>query len=926
MSLYSRVRRIFAVKRQDIDLRDEFAFHIEAEVEKNIAAGMSAEEARRQALVAFGGVQQTKEAVRQVSWMRFVDVLVKDTRYALRVLHKSPAFTTVAVLTLALGIGMNTAIFSIIDAVLFRSLPVHDQHGLVVLKWEARHEPTTEGLEGFADCDEHLMDRAHPSGCALPLPILQELKTHTNVFTSLAVFTQLGQTDLGGNGPAKRVRSEFVSGGYFETLGVNPAIGRLLSAADDQPGAAPVVVLNNKFWQSDFGGSGSVLGKTVRLNNKPFTIIGVTEPSFTDLSMANQFDLWIPLAQEKDLAPRWFPGQTGMDFFAYVILGRLKPGVPVAQAEAAADVVFRSATLQSKPTIFKVEDDPHLKVVTAQKELRGRYDVVLRPVYVLMMCVGVILLIACANVAGLLLARAARREREMAVRLALGAKRLRLLSQLLVESLTLSLMGGAMGLLMAVWGSRLLMKLLFSGGETLPAFSPHLDWRVLAFTASAAVLTGVVFGLVPAFHALRVDLTPSLKAADKSGAAGFRRRFSLGNLLVALQVALAVLVLVTAGLLVRTLGNLRKVNPGFDTNNLLLFNLNPRLEGYRGDQVRRVYHELQEKLSSVPGVISVGYSSSALLSRAVWSTSFHRPGTPVDSKDQVTVDFMEVGPNFFATLRIPLLAGRDLTAAEFEAGMRTSPLQAVTAQTPVLVNHAFVQAYFPNQNPLGEIFGNSLSKGPFPAFPGWQIVGVVGNTKYNSVRRDMRPTIYQATPDNYACFELRTSVDPASLIPIVRKTVNRVDDKLALVGIDTQKGEIDRQLADDRMVAELSSFFGLLALLLACMGLYGLLSYTVTRRTREIGIRMAIGAQAGNVIRLVLGEAVLLAVVGAVAGTGISLGAARLLVTFLYGVKPGDPLTLCSVIVLLAVVAMGACLIPARRATRVDPLVALRYE
>jgi predicted permease len=927
MKILDRLKGVLGHRRLDSELQDELAFHVESEIQKNISAGMPPDEARRQALIAFGGVQQTKEAVRQVRWMRFVDVLVKDTRYALRVLRKSPAFTTVAVLTLALGIGMNTAIVSIIDAVLFRSLPVHNPDGLVVLKWEAREEPTTEGLEGFADCDEHLMDKAHPSGCALPLPMLQELKTHTNFFASLAVFTQFGQTDLGGNGPAKRVRSEFVSGGYFETLGVNPAIGRLLSAGDDQRGAPPVAVLNFKFWQSDFGGSRSVLGKTVRLNNKPFTIIGVTEPGFTDLSMANQFDLWIPLAQEKDIVARWFPGQTGMDFFAYVILGRLKPGVPVSQAEAAADVIFRNAILHSKPMIFKAEDDPHLKLVAAQKELRGRYDLVLRPVYVLMMCVGVILLIACANVAGLLLARAASREREMAVRLALGAKRLRLLSQLLVESLTLSLMGGALGLLMAVWGSRLLMKFLFSGAETLPAFSPHLDWRVLAFTAGAAVLTGVIFGLAPAFHGLRVDLTPSLKAADKSGAAGLRRRrFSMGNLLVALQVALAVLVLVTAGLLVRTLGNLRKVNPGFDTNNLLLFNLNPRLEGYRGDQVRRVYHELQEKLSSVPGVISVGYSSSALLSRAVWSTSFHRPGTPVDSKDQVTVDFMEVGPNFFATLRIPLLAGRDLTAAEFEAGMRTSPLQAVTAQTPVLVNHAFVQAYFPNQNPLGEIFGDSLSKGPFPAFPGWQIVGVVGNTKYNSLRRDMRPTIYQATPDNYACFELRTSVDPASLIPIVRKTVNSVDDNLAMVGMDTQKGEIDRQLADDRMVAELSSFFGLLALLLACMGLYGLLSYTVTRRTREIGIRMAIGAQAGNVIRLVMAEAILVAGVGAVFGTGVSFGTTRLLMTFLYGVKPGDPFTLFSVILLLAVVALGACLIPARRATRVDPLVALRYE
>src|SRR6185312_9849142 len=639
MKMLDRLWAVLGRRRSDSDVQNELAFHLEIEIQKNITTGMPPEEARRQALIACGGVQQTKEAVRQVSWLHFTDVLAKDLRYAVRVLRKSPAFTTVAVLTLALGIGMNTAIFSIIDAVLFRSLPVHNPEGLMVLKWEARKEPTTEGLMGFADCNETLMDPGHPSGCALPLPILQELKTHTNVFANLAVFTQGGQTDLAGNGPAKRVHSQFVSGGYFETLGVNPAIGRLLSAADDQPGAPPAAVLNYKFWQSDFGGSRSVVGRTVRLKNKPCTIIGVTEPGFTELSMANQFDLWIPLAQEKDVVTRWFPGQTGMDFFAYAILGRVKPGVPVSQAEAAADVVLRNAilnsnsTLNANSTIFKAEDDPHLRVVAAQKELRGRYDLVLRPIYVLMMCVGVILLIACANVAGLLLARAASREREMAVRLALGAKRLRLLSQLLVESLTLSLMGGAMGLLMAVWGSRLLMKVLFSGRETLPGFSPHLDWRVLVFTASAAVLTGVIFGLAPALHGFGIDLTPSLKAADKSGAAGLRRkRFSPGNLLVALQVALAVLVLATAGLLVRTLGNLKRVNPGFDTNNLLLFNLNPRLEGYRGEQVGRVYHELQEKLSSVPGVIYVSYSSSALLSSAYWTTRFHRPGTPLDSK------------------------------------------------------------------------------------------------------------------------------------------------------------------------------------------------------------------------------------------------------------------------------------------------------
>jgi predicted permease len=926
MNFFKRLKNMLRGRKLENELDDEMRFHLEREIEQNLAAGMSPEEARRQALIEFGGVQQTREAVRTVRWTRLLDILGQDARYAFRILRKSPGFTSVAVLTLALGIGMNTAIVSVIDAVLFRSLPVRDPQGLVVLKWDAHKEPTVMGLMNFGDCNDR-RNPAHPAGCSLPLPLLKRIQEETNVFSSMAASTGFGQMDLGGNGAAKRVQGQFVSGGYFETLGIMPAAGRLLSAADDLPESTPSAVLNYKFWQSEFGGSRSVVGKTVRLNSKPYTIVGVAEPRFTALSMGNQYDLWVPLARQKDLVARWFPGQADMGFFGYTMLGRIKPGVTVSQAEAAADAVFRSANLQETKPFFKAEDDPHLRLMNAQKELRGRYDLVLQPLYVLMFCVAVILLIACANVAGLLLARAASREREMAVRLALGAKRLRLLAQLLVESLTLSVLGGALGLVMAVWGARVLMALLFSGRTEVPTFSPHLDWRVLAFTAGVSILTGLIFGMAPALRGLRVDLTPSLKAADTSGTSGMHRRsFSLGNLLVATQVALAVLVLATAGLLVRTLNNLKSVDPGFDANNLLLFGLNPRLAGYKGTQVGHVYGELQEKLSALPGVKSVTYSWVPLLSGGQMGTMFHRPGTPVDSKDTVTVDTLEIGPSFFATLRIPMQAGRDLSAGDFAAAAQTSPFEPVKAPIPVVVNQTFVRTYFLNQNPLGQVVGDSRPEGPFPAFPGYEIVGVVGDAKYSGLRKAINPTIYQAISDGEAFFELRTAADPSLLIPSVRSTVNRVDDNLAMVRIDTQKGQIDQQLSEDRMVAQLSSFFGLLALVLACLGLYGLLSYEVTRRTREIGIRMAIGAQAGNVIRLVMGQAVTVATLGAVAGVAISLGVTRLLTTLLYGVKPGDPLTLLFVIAVLAVVALAGCALPARRATKVDPLVALRYE
>jgi predicted permease len=561
MRLFKSFLCTFPRRQAESNLNDELRFHLEKEVELNLARGMTTDEARRRALIAFGGVQQARENVRQVRWMHWAEILAQDLRYAGRILRKNPAFTAVAVLTLALGIGMNTAIFSVIDAVLFRTLPVRDPQSLVVLKWEARKEPTTQGMMSFGDCNDR-RDKAHPSGCSLPLPLLKEIQAQTGLFSSMAASTGFGQIDLGGNGPAKRIQGQFVSGGYFETLGITPAVGRLLSPADERPEASPAAVLNYKFWQSDFGGSPSVVAKTVRLNNKPYTIVGVAERSFTSLALSSQFDVWVPISHQKELVARWFPGQADMGFFGYTILGRVKPGISVPQAESAASVVFRNATVQREKPIFKPEDGPRLRLMAAQKELRGRYDLVLRPLYVLMLCVGIILLIACANVAGLLLARAASREREIAVRLALGAMRLRLLAQLLVESLALSVMGGALGLLMAEWGARGLMALLFSGRMQAATFSSHLDWRVLAFTAGAAILTGLMFGLAPALHGLRVDLTPSLKTADASGALGLRRRrFSMGNLLVAAQVSLAVLVLATAGLLVRTLNNLKNVDP-----------------------------------------------------------------------------------------------------------------------------------------------------------------------------------------------------------------------------------------------------------------------------------------------------------------------------------------------------------------------------
>ena len=916
-------------KQQENDVNDEMRFHLEKQIEQNISAGMSPNEARRQALIAFGGIQQTRESLLEVHRSQVLEAFVQDWRYAWRMLRKSPAFTIIAVITLALGIGANTAIFSLIDAVAFRSLPIPDPQGLVVFQWQAHHGPETHGYSTSGDCDDQKND-AHPDGCSLPLPFFKEVQAQTTVFSHLAAFTEAGQLDLSGNGPAKMVRGEFVSGDYFPTLGVCAHLGRLLSPADDTPDAPAVAVLNYGFWQDSFGGAASAVGKTIRLNGISFTIVGVAEPRFESLTLANKYDLWIPLVQRPSLSPHWRARMDEMDSWWLIIVGRVKPEVPVTKAQAAVSLMFRNEALKGAKPMFKPEYEPGIRLASAAKELGGSQEETLRPMYVMMLCVGVVLLIACANVAGLLLARSTARQREIAVRLALGAKRGRLILQLLTESLMLSLIGGALGLLLAIWGARALMVLVAAGSYNPPTFGPQLDWRVLAFTAGIAILTGIVFGLAPALRGSDISLTSSLKSGDGGLSGGHqvrRRRVTLGGALVAVQMALAIVVLVTAGLLVRTLTNLKSLDPGFNTHSLLLFGVDPRLAGYKGAKVDDLYQDLQQKFAALPGVTSATYSWRPLLGGGLSTTSFHRPGSAPGTKDDVDSDELSIGPNFFATLHIPFQSGRDFTAADFAIAATNSQDKPGLAPTPVIVNRAFIRSYFPNANGVGERFAGEEPPEPGePKRPGYVIMGVVGDAKIYKLRREVKPAFYEPNIGGEAFFELRTATDPNAMVPAVRNIVSRESQDLALFRISTQTQAIDRQLASERITAQLSSFFGLLALVLACLGLYGLLSYEVTRRTREIGIRMAVGARSHNVVGLVLTRAVGLIVAGAIAGIAIALGVSRLLASFLFGVKTGDPFTFVAVAALLAVVALVACYIPARRAARVDPLVALRYE
>jgi predicted permease len=510
--------------------------------------------------------------------------------------------------------------------------------------------------------------------------------------------------------------------------------------------------------------------------------------------------------------------------------------------------------------------------------------------------------------------------------MALGAGRARIVRQLLTESVMLSVLGGALGILFAYWGAHAIISFV-SSNQTRPlGFATGIDMRVLGFTVAVSLVTGIIFGLAPAFRSARIDLTPILKDGEGSSASGGRagKWFSVGNALVVTQVALAIVVLVGAGLLVRTLENLRSVDVGFDAHNIVVFAIDPTLAGYKGAQVDSFYRDLRGRLAETPGVKAVSYSQMPLLSGGLMITSFHWPGTPQDQESDA--DTLEVGPSFFETMHIPFLAGRNFNISDYELAASNHGPSPTAAPSPVIVNQTFVEKYLGKENPIGKQFGQSPADANGPANPGYQIVGVVRDTKYNSLRREIHAMMYGPQAGGGASFEVRTAADPQALLPAIRKVVAQVNANLPLFNVNTESEQIDRLLFQERLVARVSGFFGLLALALACIGLYGLLSYEVARRTREIGIRMALGAQQRDVLRLVVGQGILLALVGAAVGIGAAMGVTRYMASMLYDVHANDPATIAGVAILLTLVALAACYIPARRATRVDPMVALRYE
>jgi predicted permease len=924
----SRIRGLFGKDRLDDDLDEELHWHMDMLVEENVRRGMSVDEARSAARRSFGGVTQTREAFRDQRGLPIVETIIQDLRYGFRMLRKNPGFTAVAVLTLALGIGANSAIFSVLDAVMLQTLPVRNPQQLLLVQWTSKAWPAVvEDLEGSNRKDPEKGGWVSES---LPYPIFAALQEKSTTLSDVFAFSaNVNGINVQFEGKPHSAASEPVSGNYFSGLGVQTVLGRPILPSDDLATAPPVAVVSYNFWKSKLGGDESVVGKPIVINSLPLTLVGVAPPEFFGTQPGEDNDVWVTLKMFPRLVRALSfggPPKPGSDAEAaaaaywenastwwLVVMGRLKPDVSEAQARAEIDVIFNQNVAAMITSDELKENRPAMKLVAGNKgldQLRRQFS---EPLFVLIGAVGLVLLIACANVAGLLLARATARQKEIAVRLSLGARRLRLIQQLLTESLLLAAIGGALGLLLSRWMSQLLVALVASGRQSI-SLPLGVNGRVLLFTAGVAVLTGVLFGLAPAFSATRLSLTGALK----EGGAGSRlgaRRSRLAKALVTAQVALSLVLLVGAGLFLRTLQKLQSVPLGFEREGLLLFSVAPGLNGYKGASLAEYYRQVQERITAIPAVSAVTFSAHGPIGDGTSSSSIRIPGVTT-GKESFDLHRHLVGPSYFATLGIPTLTGRVLDERDNAAGPQVA-----------VVNQTLARNAFGDDNPLGKIlrFGSDAKPRDF------QIIGVVGDAKYNHLREPAPPTAYfshlQAIEAaSFMTFQVRTRTEPESVVAVVRNEVAEVDANIPVTKIEPLVQRIDRALLFERMFSRLTGSFALLALVLVCVGLYGTMSYFVARRTNEIGIRMALGAQAGAVFRMVLGEGLKLTSAGVVIGlAGAALGT-RLISKALYGVPALDPLTFVVVAVLLIAVALLACYIPARRAMKVDPMVALRYE
>ena len=816
-------------------------------------------------------------------------MLLQDIRYGARTLLKSPGFTIVAVLSLALGIGANTAIFSLVNAVLLRPLPVTDAPSLVAVS-------TT--------------DQRNPGNLPISHLNFKDLRAQNSVFSGMAAFT-FAQVNYSTGKESEQIPVQVVSANYFSLLGTQPARGRGFLPEEEET-ATPVAVVSTGFWERTLGSDPDIVGKTVMLNRTPFTVVGIAPRNFSGTLLGGGPSLWVPMSMHRVVQPGfdWYDTRRGLFLFG---LGRLKPGVTVEQARSSLRTTFANLE-QAFPVDNKGRSATAVPLLDARLNPNGQGpNIVVRLSSILMIVVAIVLLIACANIANLLLARASKRRREVAIRLALGAKRTRLIRQLLTESVLLSLAGGVAGLLLAYW----CLGALVTADLPLPFpidDAVSLDPRVLTFTVILSLATGVLFGLAPALQASKADVVPVLKnelVPSASGVRGIRAFLSLRQVLVVAQVAASLVALVAAALFLRDLRHAQQIDPGFETTGVLVMNFNLGREGYTPERGQVFYEQIAERAAALPGVRGAAIAQNPPLAGGFLRSVFPE-GADTTTRDRVLVQVNTVSVGYFQAIGIPVVQGRDFTRGD-----------TATSPKVVVINQTMAQQFWKNEEPLGKRF----------KFFGDQdyttVIGVAKDSKYNGVAEDPQPFIYQPLTQNYtpaAALHVRSAGDAAALAGPVRAEVQRLDPTLALFNVRTLEEQVSQSLQPQEMNVVLLTVFGVLALLLASIGLYGVASYSVTQRTREIGVRMALGAQPSSVLGLVLGHGLILVGVGLVVGLVLAYVTAGFAKALVVGVNPHDPVTYIATAGVLGTIALLASYIPARRATRIDPLIALRTE
>jgi predicted permease len=931
--ILKRISSLRLAPTREAEIIEELSQHLEERYQELIAGGTHEQDARRMTLAELSdekfltkGLQQVEREAPQEpvvsggggSGNLFAGVW-QDIRYGLRMLAKNPGFTATAVLTLALGIGANTAIFTVINAVLLSSLPVGHPEQLVVLT-----DPNAHGMKrGNNTGDRDLLTYAEFEEIARRNRVL------SGVFSaaSTAISMPVGVVGVGEDGSSAQVDIGLVSGSYFAVLGVKAIIGRMFTAdVDKVRDANPVVVISYNFWQSRFGGDPSVLGRKLRMRKTTYDIIGVAPRGFFGETVGFAPDVWAPLSMQAE----FFPGEDWLSQESdplvkttwLQVIGRLKPDVALVQANASLNVTFQQYLQSQLGTSIPASErknflDQHLAVTEGghgASAVRAEFG---KPLLILMGVVGLVLLVACANVANLLLARATSRRKEIAVRIALGAGRTRLFRQVLTESVLLASIGGAFGLVLARWSDTVLLRLVSEGNSPIE-LSVHPGARILAFTLGVSVLTGILFGLAPAFRASRVDLNSTLKGTSQSfnGGAAQGGPHSFGKTLVVAQVAVSLLLLIVAGLFIHSFRKLTTAELGYDRDHLLILGLNPLSSGYKGPAIAQLYKDLLGRIQAIPGVNGVSLSINGLFSDSEMADPISIDGYTPKTGQKMGARFDQVGPNYFKTVGIPVLIGREFGPEDEGGGQRVG-----------VINQTMARYYFGDENPIGRRI--------WDAFPSnrqdFVVVGVVADAKYNNIREEIPrrfyvPFFHPIVDPTFASLEVRVAGNPAAVTGAIRAAVKEAAPNLPPVEINTMNELVSETLTRDRMITKLAGFFGVLAVLLACIGIYGIMAYAVAGRTNEIGIRMALGAQPRDVLWLVLGETLGMVMIGATFGLPAVYGASKLIGSLLFGLTAADPIALSVATVLIFAVASLAAYLPARRAARIDPVVALRCE